>query len=396
LEINKTEPRKLNYRFYYKWYALILAVLWIISVAVVAYLFLQQDSSPQKEELYSFGSFVVLLPALYLWWLHPKITRTIQVFPNAIKISNSHYSWDIDYNQIEKISTPFLSYICLKMRDGQTWWLSASIERIEYIWEGLAKACPEQMNGFANFEEFRIKLVQYDHHEKRKEWFFRHRVLDFINWIVLPSVVMFIAFKVQTSEVYIYSKPLYFFRLVMYALFTTITSAFVWSIIMKVFVFDKQVIENLKDDIKIRDVTKEDFILQRSKFFQLITCAVLMAFMIKMDLNLFSITKLKASIEQFNLRAGQTLVVDTRYNCVECAHPVVEGDLILFGKGSVAQILALPGEVIAQTQANSLGRSIASDTITTVPQGHVALKTGKGQEMVIIKISDLIGKLKNK
>jgi hypothetical protein len=165
---------------------------------------------------------------------------------------------------------------------------------------------------------------------------------------------------------------------------------------MKVFVFDKQVVENLKDEIKIRDVSKEDFILQRSKFFQFITCATLMAFMIKMDLNLFSITKLKASIEQFNLRAGQTLVVDTRYNCVQCAHSIVEGDLILFGKGSVAQILALPGEVIAQTQANSLGRSIASDTITTVPQGHVALKTGKGQEMVIIKISDLIGKLKNK
>jgi hypothetical protein len=81
---------------------------------------------------------------------------------------------------------------------------------------------------------------------------------------------------------------------------------------------------------------------------------------------------------------------------VECAHPINDGDLILFGKGSVAQVLALPGEVIAQTQANSLGRSIASDTITTVPQGHVALKTGKGQEMVIIKISDLIGKLKNK
>ena len=367
-----------------------------MSVGVVAYLFLNNEFSRLKEEIYSFGSFVVLLPALYLWWLHPKLTRTIQVFPNSIKITNSHYSWEIDYNQIEKISTPFLSYICLKMRDGQRWWLSASIERIEYIWEGLSKACPEQMNGFASYDEFRVKLVQYDHHEKRKEWFFRHRLLDFVNWIVMPSAVMFIAFKIQSSDVYIYSKPLYFFRLIMYALFTTIMSAFVWSIIMKVFVFDKQVIENLKDEIKIRDVSKEDFILQRSKFFQLITCALLMAFMIKMDLNFFSITKLKASVEGFNLKMGQTLVVDTRFNCVQCAHSVADGDLILFGKGTVAQILALPGEVIAQTQSNSLGRSIASDTITTVPEGHVALKTGKGQEIVIVKISDLVGKLKNK
>jgi hypothetical protein len=32
----------------------------------------------------------------------------------------------------------------------------------------------------------------------------------------------------------------------------------------------------------------------------------------------------------------------------------------------------------------------------TIPEGHVALKTGMGQEMVIVKISDLVGKLKNK
>ena len=394
--MNKSEPRRLNYRFYYKWYALILAFLWIMSVGVVAYFFLQPNALMNKEEVYSFGSFVFLLPALYLWWLHPKLTRTIQVFPESIKISNSQYCWEINYHQIESITTPYLSYICLKMRDGQKWWLNASIERIEYIWEGLAKACPEQMKSQSEFERFRLKLVQYDHHEKRKEWFFRHRVLDFINWIVLPTAVMFIAFKVQSSEIYIYSKPLYFFRLTMYALFTTIMSAFAWSIIMKVLVFDREVKENLKDGKKIRDVSREDFILQRSKFFQLITCAALMAVMVKVDLNFFSITKLKTDIESFKLRGGQTLIVDNRYNCVDCYHSIVEGDLVLFGKGTVAQVLALPGEVIAQTRANSLGRSIASETIMTIPEGHVALKTGIGQEMVIVKISDLVGKLKNK
>ena len=367
-----------------------------MSIGIVAFLFINDGSSFIKDEVLSFGSLSFLLPALYFWWLHPKLTRTIQVFPDAIKITTSRYSWDINYHNIESISTPFLSFICLKMRDGHRWWLSASIERIEYIWEGLAKACPEQMKNDEEFERFRLKLIQYDHYEKRKEWFFRHKVLDFVNWVVMPAVVLYLGYKVQSSDILIYSKPLYFFRLVMFALLTTILTSFVWSAIMKVFVFDRDVEEKMKDGNKTRDVLREDFILQRSKFFQIITCSILMAILIKSDLNFFSITKLKAGVESFNLKSGQTLIVDNRFNCVNCHHSIVEGDIVFFGKGVVAQVLALPGEVIAQNKLNSLGRTIASETIMAVPEGHVALKTGPRDELVIIKISDLIGKLKNK
>jgi hypothetical protein len=180
----------------------------------------------------------------------------------------------------------------------------------------------------------------------------------------------------------------------MYAMLASIMSAFLWSVILKITVFDKMVKERLQEGTKLRDLKREDAILQKSKFFQLITCSVAMLMMVKMDLNLFSVTRLKEDLQAFNLKSGKTFVVDNRFNCTDCAYPVQEGDIILFGKGTIGKILALPGDVIAQTREGSLGRSIASETIMNVPEGYVAIKTSKGKEVVFVKISDLIGKLK--
>jgi hypothetical protein len=104
---------------------------------------------------------------------------------------------------------------------------------------------------------------------------------------------------------------------------------------------------------------------------------------------------LRLEAKAFKLVPGKTIVIDNRFNCVSCAHAVSEGDLLLFGRGTIGQVLALPGEVIAQTRSTSLGRSIASETVMEVPEGHIALKTGAdGKEVVLVRIGDLVGKLK--
>lgn len=390
-------PRTLPYRFYYKWYAMACAVVWLLCVGVVAMLLLQKSESSleMKEELYSFSALSLLIPAFYLWWLHPKLTRTIQVFHDHVRVSSGEMNWDIAFNDIKKVDRPFFSIMRFRMNDGHSWWFSAALERPDYLWEGLAKQRPELVESPAVYEEFRLKLVQYDHHEKRKEWFFRHRFLDVINWVIVPLVVLVAGYQYQTQEVIIHSKGLYFFRLGMYAMFTTISCAFVWSVLLKKLVFDRMVEKQMESGKKLRDMQKEDQILQRAKFLQLVTCTALMAIVVKTDLNLFSVTKLKSGSSAYQLRSGKTIVVDNRFNCVDCKHALIEGDLILFGKGTLGQVLAMPGEVIAQTRETSLGRSIASETVTEVPEGHIALKTGaEGKDVVLVPISDLVGRLK--
>ena len=390
-------PRTLPYRFYYKWYAIACAVVWLLCVGVVAMLLLQKGESSveMKEELYSFSALSLLIPAFYLWWLHPKLTRTVQVFHDHVRVTSGDMNWDISFNDIKKVDRPFFSLMRFRMNDGHSWWFSAALERPDYLWEGLAKQRPELVESPAVYEEFRLKLVQYDHHEKRKEWFFRHRFLDVINWVIVPLVVLVAGYQYQTQDVIIHSKGLYFFRLGMYAMFMTITCAFVWSVLLKKLVFDRMVEKQMESGKKLRDMQKEDQILQRAKFLQLVTCTALMAFVVKTDLNLFSVTKLKSGSSAYQLRSGKTIVVDNRFNCVDCKHALIEGDLILFGRGTLGQVLAMPGEVIAQTRETSLGRSIASETVTEVPEGHIALKTGaEGKDVVLVPISDLVGRLK--
>lgn len=392
-------PRKLGYRFYYKWYAFTLACVWLMCLFAVAFIFVEHRENitgNHRDELFSFVALSLFLPSLYLWWLHPKLSQTIQVFPKFIRVNQKNKYFDICYNQIDSISNPFLSFVRINLRDKNTFWMSAAIERPDYIWEGIVKACPELVGKNDEHEAVRLKLVQYDHHEKRKEWFFRHRMLDFVNWVAMPAIVLIASYRFQTEEIMIYSKSLYFFRLTMYSLFIAIVSAFSWSVITKFFVFDKLVADNMQEGSKLRDLKREDTVLQRSKLLQLFTCSVLMFMMVKFDLNLFSITKIKKNYQSFNLTSGKTAIVDNRFNCFECKHSLQDGDIVLFAKGSLAQVMARPGEVIAQVQEGSLGRSIASETIITIPSDHVALKTGDSNEIIVVKISDLIGKVKNK
>lgn len=398
MEINTRAPRNLPYRLYYRLYAVACAVAWLICAGGLTLILLQNGFSWQNggsDEILSFASMLFFIPAIYLWWLHPKLTQTVQVYSDHLRVSSKEFSWEIAFNDIMAIELPFHSMIRLRMKDGHSWWFSAALERSDYLWEGLMRARPELIGSREDFENFRLKLVQYDHHEKRKEWFFRHRLLDVINWVVLPGLALVMGYHFQSEQVVIHSNTLYFFRLSMYLLLVTILCAFAWSVILKKFVFDKLVKKQMQEGSKLRDLVLEDRIIQRTKWLQLVTCAVLIAAVVKSDLNLFSVTKLRLESKAFKLIPGKTIVIDNRYNCVDCFHAVKEGDLLLFGRGTIGQVLALPGEVIAQTRTTSLGRSIASETVMEVPSGHIALKTGAdGKEVVLVRIGDLVGRLK--
>jgi hypothetical protein len=271
------------------------------------------------------------------------------------------------------------------------------LERPDYLWEGLMKARPELIGGKETYENFRIELVKYDHHEKRKEWFLRHKLIDVFYWLALPMLALAFGYFVQSTEVMIHSKAFYFFRLLMYSLFALIICAFAWSVVLKRFVFDKKIEEKIKHEAsKLRDLELEDAVIRKAKFFQALSCSLVLAGLIYGNLNLFSITKLKEGSQAFNMSPGKTILVDNRFNCVACAHSVKEGDLLIFGRGTLGEVMALPGEVIAQTRQTDVGRSIASETVTEVPEGHVAIKTGpSGRDVVLVPISELVGKLKN-
>lgn len=390
------QPRPLTYRQHYRWYAFALAAAWPLCAGLCAYLG-WSGFEYWREEVLCLAALSVLYPVLYFVWLHPKLTQSIQVFSDSVKICSPKMSFEIKYVELQAVERPWGSNIVLKTKDGLKWRFNASVERLDYLWEALWKTRPELVGNSKIYEEFRLTLVQCDHHEKRKEWFFRHRMLDVLNWIVFPVWAMIVGYWWQSQDVVIHAKGLYFFRLGMFMLLASICSAFVFSAFFRRFVFDKALEDSLDSDrSKRRDISHEDQIIRRAKGLQFVTCFGLAVAIIWSGLNLYSVTRVKDGAQAFRLVPGKTHVVDNRFNCVRCAYSVKEGDIMVFGKGVIGQVLGLPGDVIARTTPGQLGRSVASETVTVVPAGQVAVRTGpEGREISFVKIEELVGKLKN-
>lgn len=336
--------------------------------------------------------YFLISATFYFFWLRQRLKKSVQVFEDHILVHNGKHTETLKYVDIESVSIVCWSIFYVKMKSGIKHYFNSSLERVDYIWEGIYKARPDLLDQ-KNFEEYRVKLVQYDHHQKRKEWFFKHKMIDLFTWTVLPLMFVSLSYLFQSQNVQIHQQGLYFFRLFMYSMLTLLVIAFTYSIILKKFVFDKQVISKTEAEMKVRDLEFEGMILQRSKIFQLFTACFVLALLVKLDMNLFSITKVKDDIASFELKKGTTLVVDNRYNCVGCKYSIKDGDLVVFGRGVIGQVLAKEGDMVGQVAHDRTGRSIASENVLEVPRGHVAVRAANGKDIMFVKIEELIGRV---
>lgn len=347
-------------------------------------------------EMIASSVYLCTFVGIYMCWWRLKLRQTIQVFEDHLMIHHGAEKTEVKFCDIEAVQILCWSLFYVKMKNGDKHYFNSTLERVDYIWEGIYFCRPDLFSK-DEYESYRIKLVQYDHHEKRKEWFFRHRLLDVINWCVIPVAFMCTIYWYQSQDVQIYQPVYYFFRVTMYAALTLLSTAFVYMIIVKKLVFDKKVEEQLEFEPsdKVRDLEYENVIIQRTKLFQTVSVVFLFAMIIHSDINMYTLTKLRGNVASFNLLEGKTMVVDNRYNCSNCKFPVKEGDVVVFSKGQIGQVLARGGELIGQVSENKTGRSIASETVIQVPAGQIALRLAGDDEMIIIKESDLVGKLQN-
>ncbi len=393
------QPRLLKYRSHYRVYVFLLLVISSLLLAYWCYRFTQDGVASVLEhqgvELLFTSMFYSVFGSSYYFWIRSRLSYSVQVFPHQILVHNKKCKDVLRYEDIESVNVVCWSIFYLKMKNNHKHYFNSGLERVDYVWEGIHRARPDLIAAEV-FDEFRVRLVQYDHHQKRKEWFFRHKVVDGFNWIVLPVAFMFVAYAVQSRDVHIHQQGLYFFRLFMYALLVLLVTAFTYSMFLKRFIFDEKVEKQLESSsAKVRDLEYEGMILQRSKLFQVLTTVFVLALVVKTDLNFFSLTKVKENMASFRLKKGTTIVVDNRYNCVGCAYELVDGDLVLFGRGFVGQILAKEGDMVGQIAQDKVGRTIASENVHEVPKGHLAVRSADEKDIMFVKIGDLIGKIKN-
>lgn len=394
------QPRSLRYRSHYRIYmifffavTLLLTSFWSVRVWQLSW---QMAMSQHPIELILSCAFFIGFGLSYFFWLKYRLRQSVQVFEDHLLLHRGKSVDDIKYCDVESVSIICWSLFYLKMKNGHKHYFNSSIERVDYIWEGVHAARPELFLE-EEYEKFRLNLVQYDHHQKRKEWFFRHKLVDVMNWCFAPMAFIGFAYYLQSHEVVIHQPGLYFFRLSMYALLILLVSSFFYSMVLKKLIFDKIVANQLKNEPgdKFRNLQYEGVVVQRSKVFQTITACFFFALIIKTDINLLSVTKLKGDVAQFNMKGGKTLVVDNRFNCVSCRYKLQDGDMVLFGRGIIGQVLAKEGDLVGEVAQDTSGRTIANTNVHEVPRGHVAVKSANGKDILFVKIDDLIGKIQN-
>lgn len=399
MKLESSQPRTLRFRSHYKIY--ILAFVFLSSL-VISYWSMRFSTNgthsfweSYSHELFLTGLYFLTTLSFYFFWLRSKLNRSIQVFDHQLTIRSGSQSEEIKFSDIDSMGVVCWSIFYVKTQSGQKHYFHSSIERVDYIWEGIYLSRPDLVSK-NEFENFRVKLVQYDHHQKRKEWFFKHKMVDVLNWGVLPFMVISLAFIFQSEEVIIHHQGVYFFRLFMYVMLVLLSTSFFYSILLKKFIFDKKVAAQMEESqSKIRDLEFEGMILQRSKISQVMTACLALALLIKMDVNLYSIAKVKEDIASFKMKKGKTILVDNRYNCVGCKYRLNDGDYVVFGRGTIGQVLAKEGDMVGQISQDSTGRMIASQNVQEVPRGHLAIKAGNGKDIVFVKIDELIGKIQN-
>lgn len=397
IKLNRLQPRLLRYRNHYKIYILAFLVLTLLVSAYWGTLFAKDSFEFVLKnsifELCITGLYFLTCASFYFFWLKDKLSRSVQVFADSLMLHHGRHKETLHFADIESLNVVCWSIFYLKMKNGHKHYFNSGLERVDYIWEGIYQVRPDLMNE-KEFEDYRVKLVQYDHHQKRKEWFFKHKLVDIFNWIVLPAAFLGFAYVLQSRHVVIHHQWLYFFRLFMYAMLVVLSVAFFYSMVLKKLIFDKKVKDQMSNsEVKVRDMEFEGVVLQRSKIFQLMTTAFVLALVVRMDMNFYSVSKVKDELASFNLKRGSTVLVDNRYNCVGCEYSIQDGDLVVFERGIIGQVLAQEGDMVGQIGQDDKGRMIASENVQEVPRGHVAVRAGNGKDISFVKIQELIGKI---
>lgn len=399
-KFDSIQPRFLRYRTHYRIYLIaglslcgIIFAFWGHKLSFDSWISVYVDYT---TEFWISFSYLSGFASVYFFWLRYRLNHSVQVFENHIFIHQGNSVEDIQFSEVESIGIVCWSIFYFKMKSGKKFYFNSSLERVDYIWDGIHAIRPDLFSDQV-YESFRLKLVQYDHHQKRKEWFFRHKMVDIFYWIVLPLSFLAVGYVFQSRYVVINQQGLYFFRLFMYSLLVLMFTTFMYSMVLKKFIFDKRIKlqMNSQPDDKLRDIDFEGIILQRSKVMQMMTSCFIFAVVIASNVNLLSLTKIKADLGSFNIKKGQTLVVDNRYNCVGCHYSIKDGDVVMFGRGTIGQIMAREGDMVGQVSQDGVGRVIASENVQEVPRGHVAIKLPNNSEILIIKVDELIGRLQN-
>jgi hypothetical protein len=395
-----TPPRILEYRkqvkigsAFIKYLSYFLLLIFLRTLA--AYFFMEQDSKAtggMLEGVIATGVAWFIIYLEYLLLFRPLAISKIQVYEDRIFLRRGKKEITIPFDDVVEIKSAVNKNVGgsfkLILKNKKKYRFSIVLERVDYILDAVVKYNPKLM-GEDKYLKLRKHLVLSDHRLGRFYDMFskKYRLMTFAHCVFLPMVFFAMLYVKQSDQFIIHSPFLYFMKIGGWSLIYMVVLGQIFTLIMSI-INDKHTMHRMEENIdnKGRDTEYESKIYKKLFPAYLMLLLAFFGGIYQTNLNTLGTTSLAKGAKDLNIKAGERLWYDSRYNCTDCNHKLRPNDLVMTSAG-IGKIVALPNNTVAvnvnKKDKDKKGRSIASVEEKQVPQKSIAIKTANGKTILI-------------
>jgi hypothetical protein len=358
------------------------------------------------NEMFSGGIFIIcgsflfwalVIYVQYYFFHRPQMSSEILIFDDKILIKQKGVEFFIFFSDIVRIEYPVhksMGAWYKAVTKKKTWRFSAMLEGAELPLEEIIKRRPELMPP-EDYLKLRTNLILSDHGQIRYYELFKtpFRIWTLLHAVLIPIVAIFLIYLKDTSDqLVIHWEFGYFLEISWHIAVLSILLQVPFITAMN-WLIDKDTRHRLEkqNQDKSRNIHHELKIYR--KFFPAYLVTLIIC------LGMYGLSDFYHNYEITNygnsegLKFGQDYSVNQKYNCTDCKYKLLKNDYIAYHRSSVGQIVALPGEAIELKKYSSKNRTIASEGVTKVPMGRIAVLGNDGKSTFLIELSEVNGKI---
>ena len=144
------QPRLLKYRSHYKLYVWAFYLISFFMMSFWCYrlthLSFQALWETYSSELFINSLFFICAGCSYFFWIRKQMSRSVQVFPDHLILHSPGSSIQLNYSEVESVNIVCWSIFYLKMKTGYKYYFNSSLDRVDYIWDGIYEHRPDLLS----------------------------------------------------------------------------------------------------------------------------------------------------------------------------------------------------------------------------------------------------------
>ncbi len=336
------------------------------------------------------GILLADLVLIFLWLItrmlfqYTHVQPAVHIFNEQLIISNGHRSLEILYAEITKVTPHFFNgTFSLKLKDGRVWTSDTGCKQTYEILIALREFNSSLITKM-DFEKLYRRICFIDYNKQRFADFLADRSFFRIYALTILLVAVPAVFSIPLfiKQVNLFAPDSSIKNLLVFGIATT--AYFYFFAIGCILYLVSEAVINYKAYFRIKNSLKVihfvDYKSEKKAYALAYASFLLVSMLFSFTcnrLNLFSYLSKTASADilLLNVKAGQSYVMDIRYNCLNCKYRIKKGDAVYIIRDDdhFGRVIALPGEAIMQS--SRLTASTSSNTPTNfVPPDKIAVE----------------------